>query len=332
MKKLTLAIIAVFLACATSNAQEAFIPSGKAIVKVHSNFHYGSNEETGFEISRAYLGYKFKMSKNWSGNVTLDVGKSDVSIGDSLSGNTSLDYTAYLKNAYVSYKSGHFSADFGLVGTKIFKAQEKVWGHRYIMKSFQDEHKFGSSADLGIILNYELADFLSFDLSILNGEGYKKIQSDNRFRTGLGITIEPIEGLIIREYVDYLPGDVDAQINSATFIAYKKDKVATGVEYNMQLNNKTKGDHDLSGISIYASYDVKEKYELFGRYDMISSNTLVGETDPWNTKKNGSAIVAGIQYNPVKYVKIALNYQGWMPEMASADLEHFAFLNIETTF
>ncbi|MBT3422889.1 MAG: hypothetical protein HN431_08805 [Bacteroidetes bacterium] len=332
MKKLTLSLFVLFLSIVSAIAQKEFTPSGNPFIKVFSNYHYGYDGTTGFEVNRAYLGYNYNMSENWSGKVTLDVGKPSVEIGDSLSGSTSLEYTAFLKIAALTYTSGKFSVDFGLVGTKNFKAQETVWGHRYIMKSFQDEHKYASSADLGVILTYEFTDFISVDLSILNGEGHKKIQVDNRFRTGLGITIEPVDGFIIREYADYLPGDNDPQISSATFIGYKKDKLATGVEYNMQLNNKTNTDQDLNGISVYASYDINKKYQVFGRYDMLSSNTLTGTTDPWNTAKNGSAITTGLQYTPIEYVKIALNYQGWIPEMAGEDIAHFAFLNVETAF
>lgn len=329
--KIVITLFALFVSYALQ-AQDDFKASGTPFVKVFSNFHYGSDAKTGFEITRAYLGYKFNMSENWTGNVTLDIGKPDVTIGDSLSGSTSLENTVFLKIAALTYKSGNFSVDFGLVGTKNYKEQEKMWGHRYVMKSFQDAYKFGTSADLGVVFNYKLFDMFSIDLSILNGEGYKLLQADNRFRTGLGLTIEPIEGFIIREYADYLPGDNEAQITSATFFGYQKEKISAGVEYNIQLNNKTKIDKDLSGYSFYASYDLNEKYEVFGRYDMLSSNTLSGATDPWNTAKNGSAMLAGLQYNPIKYVKIALNYQAWIPEIAGDDMIHYGYLNVLMDF
>jgi len=65
---------------------------------------------------------------------------------------------------------------------------------------------------------------------------------------------------------------------------------------------------------------------------MLSSNTLTGATNPWNTTENGSALVTGLQYMPIKYVKMALNYQGWNPEVSASDSEHFVFLNIEMAF
>ena len=64
-----------------------------------------------------------------------------------------------------------------MVGTKNFKFMEKAWGKRYIYKSLQDENKWSNSADLGLTLDYKLSDNLSLDFQVLNGEGYKNLQS-----------------------------------------------------------------------------------------------------------------------------------------------------------
>ena len=61
-----------------------------------------------------------------------------------------LERVAYIKNAMLSWKTGNFTLDFGLIGLEQFNVQEKFWGYRYIMKSFQDEYKFGSSADMDL--------------------------------------------------------------------------------------------------------------------------------------------------------------------------------------
>lgn len=43
-----------------------------------------------------------------------------------------------------------------------------------MMKSFQDEYKFGSSADLGVSVAYKFNKVVSADVIVANGEGYKK--------------------------------------------------------------------------------------------------------------------------------------------------------------
>lgn len=99
----------------------------------------------------------------------MDIGKS----------NNVTDYQriAYIKNALITYRTGNLTLNGGLISTTQFNMQEKFWGYRYVMKSFQDEYKFGSSADLGISAVYKFADWISADAIVVNGEGYK------RFRT-----------------------------------------------------------------------------------------------------------------------------------------------------
>ena len=150
-------ILAGILACIGIGAQaqdaKSEEPKGKAIVQMFGNFHSGfgaENDDRGFELERSYLGYEYKLNKELSVKGVMDIGKSnDVS-----------DYQriAYIKNAMVSWKYGNFTLNGGLISTTQFNFQEKFWGYRYIMKSFQDEYKFGSSADLGLSATYKFAD------------------------------------------------------------------------------------------------------------------------------------------------------------------------------
>ena len=117
-------------------------PKGKAIVQVFANFHagFGAQENNiGFDLERAYLGYEYKFKGGLSVKAVMDIGKSsDVSDNQRL---------AYIKNAMVSWKKGNLTLNGGLISTTQFNFQEKFWGYRYVMKSFQDQYKFGSSAD-----------------------------------------------------------------------------------------------------------------------------------------------------------------------------------------
>jgi len=166
MKKLTLFFLLMVVSSILVIAQDSsseFKPSGKAFIKVFTNYHSTFSAESvhnEFEIQRAYFGYGFKFSENFSGKVTLDVGSPGVG---------KLDLTAYLKNAYFQYKKDQLSVKFGMIGLSQFGMQEKQWGGRYLYKSFQDQHKFGSSADLGIHAAYKLHKMFSIDASILNG-------------------------------------------------------------------------------------------------------------------------------------------------------------------
>ena len=71
----------------------------------------------------------------------------------------------------MSWKTGNLTLNGGLISTTQLNFQEKFRGYRYIMKSFQDQYKFGSSADLDLSVAYEFTGWISADAIIVNGKG-----------------------------------------------------------------------------------------------------------------------------------------------------------------
>ncbi len=286
----------------TKSSSETFTPNGKPIIKVFSDFSMvNSNNMTNyaFEVQRAYFGYGYNFSKNISGKVVFDIANTG--------GLTPSAFTVFLKNAYASYACESFNADFGLIGTAAFKLQESFWGKRYLYKSFQDNYGFNSSADLGLSASYKIIPQLSVDLSVFNGEGYKKVQADSAFQFAAGLTAEPIKNLYVRLYGDYMKKN-DAQSTLSAFVGYKCKKGSIGAEYNYQSGNKMTIDHNFSGISVYGNYDVVKKLSVFGRFDNIMSDKIGTSTSGWNTS-DGQVYIAGLEYSPVKGIKIAPNVQ-----------------------
>jgi hypothetical protein len=88
--------------------------------------------------------------------------------------------------------------------------------------------------------------------------------------------------------------------------------------------------HDLTGLSFYGSYKIKNA-RIFGRLDKLSSAKLGGATDPWNIANDGQLIIAGIEFNPVKGLKITPNYQGWNPSSSAPKVDSF-YLSCEISF
>ena len=318
-----------------------FKPSGKANGKVFFNYNYdmtdGEDQESGFEIKRAYFGYNYNIAKGLKASITLDVGKND---GGS-------DYTAYLKKAQLEWKaSSAVKVSLGMISTVQFKEQEKFWGYRYIMKSFNDQYGFGPSADVGIKANFKLSDAFSANAFIINGEGYKKVQDeDGKQKVGASL-IYKHKGLIAKVYADANSGKVmteggdekDVTVSAlATFIGYKfSDKFRLAAEYNKLVNgekySKVAEDKDLEGLSFYSTYTFNKKWEVFGRYDNLSSNKVDGETEKWNLAKNGNAITTGVQYAPAKGVRMAFNYRNFAHKDSSKEDQSQIFVNFEFKF
>jgi hypothetical protein len=316
-------IMAGLLACMgiTAKAQDTKSeePKGKAIVQVFGNFHTGfgaENNDRGFELDRSYLGYEYKLGNGLSVKGVMDIGKSsDVS-----------DYQriAYIKNAMVSWKTRNLSLNGGLISTTQFNFQEKFWGYRYIMKSFQDQYKFGNSADLGISATYKFADWLSADAIIVNGEGYKKLQKNDGLNYGLGVTLTPVKGLQIRLYGGLNESGEDGKkdiANLAAFVGYKHEKFTIGAEYNQMWNASFKDDAGQNGYSIFASAKLSQVTNLYARFDNLYSQ------NDWNISKDESAAILGAQFKVGKYVKIAPNFRMSMPKADGANNSYTAYIN-----
>jgi hypothetical protein len=322
MKKLSITLILAFLAgIQVIAADKEFKPGGKPSVKIFSNFHSTFSDGTNlnvFEITRAYFGYGYKFSKHFSGKITLDVGNPKVG---------GLEMTAYLKNASLTYKQNGFTVNFGLIGLVQFKTQEKIWGYRYILKSFQDQYKMATSSDLGIVIAYKFSDFISADFNLINGEGYKKIAADSSLRTGIGVTINPIKALTVRGYYDYIKKNGVNQQSLSLFAGYKTKKFSVGAEYNKQLNHKNSDGENLNGYSFYTTYNASKKVKFFGRYDKLSSSDAMDME--WNLGKDGSLFIVGMEFTPVKGIKIAPNYQGWNPKDAAKKYMSVFYVNLE---
>ena len=317
----------VFFNSANVNSQSVntFKPHGKPLVliftKVNTSFNK-SGSSPAFEITRAYLGYEYFFSKNISSRINIDV--ADPGAGE-------LQMTAFIKNAYLQYKNNGFSARLGMIGVDQYNLQEKLWGHRYIYKSFQDEYKFGPSADLGAAFEYSPSEIISFDFSILNGEGYKKIESDSTLKTTFGLTLRPLRGLELRGYFDRMKKDY-AQTSFALFAGYTINKFKAGAEYNIQKNHGMINQQDFYGISVYSSLALPGKFSVFARYDYLSSEDWPDSEGPWNESNDGQAFIAGFEYSPVQGVRIAPSYIGWLPSENENPMTSTIALNFEIKF
>ena len=319
---LTFAMLGVAL-IGMSQTSEEFKPSGKPFATIFSNVHstitYGDTA-TAFELSRLYLGYEYSFSPNFSAKANFDIGNPGK---DGTGKESSLQMTAYVKNAYVAYKNNGLTVNFGLIGTTAFKTQEGFWGNRYVEKSFQDKFGYNSSADLGVSAAYKFCDVFSADIILVNGEGYKKLQADSAMRMGFGATFNPVKKLTARAYYDFISKDV-TESTLAFFAGYKADNFSIGAEYNKQYNNGYVDGQDLDGYSAYAAFKASKKVKLFARYDKSNND--------YKSSNNGELYIAGIEYAPIKGIKIAPNFSGWNPADDSKPFASTLYMNCEIKF
>lgn len=327
---LVLGVLLLYPDSVFAQTNEEFKPYGRAFGRIFANYHAGINEESssdqGFELVRAYLGYEHFLSNEFSAKINLDIGSPN-----DLSEYSKIRRYAYFKNAYVQYKKSDLTVQFGLISLKQFELQEKIWERRYLKKSFADEFKIGSSADLGMMVSYNFNKRLGADFTVMNGEGYSSLQADDKYKYGLGATFNASKSFLIRGYVDFIKDEV-AQTTPVLFLSYTyKGNFNIAGEYNYQYNNNFKSGQDLYGYSVFSKYNLNKQFQLFARFDKLQSNTLLGKTAPWQLSKDGSMVIGGIQYAPVKGIKIALDYQDWYPWAANLSNKSFIYLDLEVS-
>lgn len=311
-------------------AQEAnpqpFLPNGDPIVRIFANVHTGLTEtdhSKAFEVRRAYLGYKYRLSGHFTTEIKVDIGSPE-----EISEYARLRRYAYFKTAALYWEKEKWTIRGGIIDTEHYRRQEKYWKHRYLYKSFQDEHRFGPKADLGTTVIFAPFKSLTLDASVMNGEGYQNLQNDNAFKYSGGISYFPISRLQFRVYYDFVDTEI-WQSTLSTFAGYRHMNITAGAEYNRKGNRDFEKDHNQTGLSFYLSYDITERFEIFGRYDRLSSNRPPGYTQPWNLVEDGSAIIGGVQFQPIEQVKLALNYQDWVPFAANMGNLSYIFINLE---
>ncbi len=303
-----------------------FEPKGKPFATIFANFHQGIGEsdDAAFELVRGYIGYEYHFSPKFYAKINVDIGSPN-----DLSPYSKLRRYAYFKNAYLRYTENKLSIEFGLISLKQFKVQEKIWERRYLMKTFADEYKLGSSADLGMNIHYQFTKNISCDFTMSNGEGYNSLQTDDIFKYGIGSTIKLPKNFTSHVFYDFSKNDL-TESTLLLFTSYRQDKKWNiAGEFVYRWNHDWRENHDIYGFSVYGKYYLTNKYQLFARYDKLESNILEGEENPWNLSKNGSALVAGIQYSPIKNIKVALNYHDWVPWAANDGGESYIFLNLQ---
>jgi hypothetical protein len=329
MKKILIAFFIILACRQTLNSQSVEI-QGKPIAEIFTDFHYTFGDTantTGFGINRAYLGYNFLPSGNFSSTLIVNIGSPE----DLAEGSKSRRY-AFLREASVTYSNEKLEISFGIANTRIFRFQQRFWGKRYIATEYQALNGYGSVADLGIVMDYIVNDKITVDFSLMNGQGYSNLQLDSHLKSSYGITVTPVSNLSIRLYGDIMkPFDI-WQTTLIAFAGFKNEKFSIGAEASYKSNIDLTEGHHVWGLSATGAVSIAENTEIFARYDYSTSVKVPGEESRWNYLLDRSFVIYGIQYTFNKYVRIALDYQGTYPYDSVMENSNAIFLNAHFRF
>jgi hypothetical protein len=269
-----------------------------------SNGTKTNSSGNGLDVKRFYLSIGHKFNDIWSANLTTDFNYS------SADGETQL----FVKKAYVQ---GAFSK---LATLRVGSADmpwipfvENWYGYRFVENTLTDRLHFANSADWGAHLLGDNGLF-NYQVSMVNGGGYKKPNRSNSVDFGARVGIEPIKGLMFA--VGGYSGDLGKDTATASpvvntahrydaMVAYNAHGLRLGGEYfhATNWNNVTSPLSDLAtGYSLWASYDFG-KASIFARYDDAKPSK---DLDP---SLKDTYYNAGVSFPVTKGVDVALAYK-----------------------
>jgi len=294
-------------------AQDAveFKPGGKAEVRIFTGFNttFSDGEShSKFDVTRAYLGYGYNFSKTLSGRIVYDV--ADPSVGK-------LEFTGMLKFAYLRYQAKKLMITGGMIPLPEFDHADKKWGYRYIYKPSHDEYGFGTAADLGLSVAYNIAPWITADVTLMNGEGFKLAEADSTLKTAVGLTLIPLRNFTLRGYFDNMGRDGLSQQTAEVIASFESKGSLLSGAWHYRKNSGLITGHDYHVISFNGRVPVSDKIRILGRYDFAASARVGNEVDPWNLDSDGQLFLAGIEFALSPGVSLSPNYQGWKPAGAT---------------
>jgi hypothetical protein len=330
MKKLISLTLVIFSALIKLFAQDD-IPKGRPVLEIFTDFHYELGKDTsksnGFSLNRAYFGYNYTLDKNFVTSVILDIG-SPLDLG---TGSKSRRY-AHFREASVGYVGEKFTLTMGITGTRIFSYQQKFWGKRYIANTYQSINGYGFVADLGVVADYKINDWLQTDVTLMNGKGYSSIQLDKTLKASIGFTITPTSRISVRLFSDLMKNMGLWQSTMVAFVGFRNDLFFIGGEGSFKSNLDLKDGHHAWGLSSTGGINVAKNTELFARCDFITSVVPDGEPIEWNYQRDGIFAVGGVQYTINKYIKAAIDYQSFFPYDEAQSITDYMYLNVLVKF
>ncbi len=293
--------------------------SGELKISGDTYFHFSFEdaENNNFHIDRAYFTLQNKVSDKISYKFRTDIRSGEVT-----------DFSVYLKNAKIDWKTDFGKFIFGLQGMNMFKVQENIWGYRFLEKSVMDKKKFASSADIGFGWEKSFG-VVAISTLITNGGGYKKAETDQYkkistrlmygksklkegFNTGVVFSYEP------KDYKVINVANADTSIATGNtsiiggFGGLVMGPLRAGAEYNVLMNN-TSSILSTTLLSVYGNFHLRKNTSAYARVDVFGSDV------------DGSGeyyMILGTNYTVEKVLNIAPNIVVVSPEGSDSEITY----------
>ena len=254
---------------------------------------------SGFHFDRAYFEIRNKLTKEDMVRITLDQKTADSKV--------------FVKYAYWQHKqSDALNFKVGQNHTPLVDyLQSKLWGHRYVQKTFSDYYGAQTSSDIGISMFGKVNKNIDYYVSLMNGEGYTH-KTDGAGYAFMGRAEWHSSGVHIGVF-GHAETDRGGQTGydptrEEIYAWWSNDSIKIGGQYLAADDGdfaKTGGGKfkDGKGYNILANIKVPamgKKTTAFIRYDTM---------DERDTGDNHTLTIAGIEFAAAKGITMAVDYQ-----------------------
>ncbi|OAV69255.1 Phosphate-selective porin [Bacteroidales bacterium Barb4] len=297
------------------------LPSISGLVNGRFEYTDVGDGTNSFDIRRARLDLRGNLSS-----------KFDYRLQTELAGTTPKVLDAFLRwkpSSYFNVQAGQFKYSFSLENPYSPTTLETIENSTVISKlsGYSDEAKVGANGrDIGIAFyggfvkkkGYNLIDY---SLGIVNGNGINN-KDNNKGKNFTGIlTVNPIKELALAvSHYNGSTGVTKKDADGKDFID-DVDRVRTG--FGAKYDNKTllvRGEYitgktdkkESDGFYVTAAYYVTPKVQPVLKYDYYRADTDKKDTQLTN-------YIAGVNYYPIKNLRLQLNYTYKTQESAAKD-------------
>ncbi|MBW8880541.1 MAG: hypothetical protein JF615_03685 [Asticcacaulis sp.] len=323
-----LAVAAAGGASAQSWPDQGFSISGRTYMDVSANSFEvngqksGNKNGFGFDVKRVYFQVDKKFNDLFSAELQTDVSPMNQSNG------SAAGQGLYVKKAFVKASfSPAFEVSLGSNELPWIPYAESIYGNRYLENTVLEQNNvgnrgtFGTSADWGVHVGGKLNSILSYQVSMINGKGYrdssrsKTMDFEGRLSAKIDQWNFAVGGYTGKRGNSVYSGTtLTATPHSANrfnaLAAYVGDRGKIGVEYFAANDwagsaiTDTTADHakgdKADGAAIFGSYRVTPMYTLFARVDSVKPSK---DLKPWDKNQYYNF---GIQTVPLKGVTLSL--------------------------
>ena len=265
-----------------------------------------------FDVTRVYLTYVAELASNVKMRYTSDVTR-----------DTSGRLDLFAKYAWLEVNKAVLGGRlrFGLIETPWIGFEDGIWGYRVQGSNFADRLGVISSADFGVSLDGKFpGDLIEYFGAVVNGDGYKKAESDKSKRVELRLTGRPLKNVSLSGFIskDYWSDD-PSKPRDRTILqaAYKDGNYTLAGDYLMATGSTAAG-KDGTGYSIFGTA------KLGAVFNRLDGYTFIGRLDQWdpNTASASDATtryIAGVSYELIKGTLVLLDVDRLRTESGAGD-------------